>query len=328
MIRSDASSMAGAPAQSMPARRSGWRGAVEVTKTTFKRFFAARADMLSGAVAYFTILSLAPLLMMAVAIVGIVFGEEAARQRVVEDLSTAMGPTGAEVLDQLLRASAIGGNGWKIAVSVLVAGWSASRIFLRLQDALNDIWGVRPKAARNLGSMAKHVLRKRAGSFFIAFLVGALLFASMAAQSVLAGFHKITGEVPFGRVLWPVLEGSAMILLVAVFLGLTYKSLPDVELRFRDVWLGALLTSLLAAVGSFAISAYLGYLATSSLAGAAGGVLVLLLWVYYNSQVFLLGAEFTRAHTEWRRGAVLPEPHAELVPMCEHSTRITNAPRR
>jgi membrane protein len=301
---------------------------VELPKTTLKRFFAARADILSGAMAYFTILSLAPLLVLAVAFVGMVYGEEAARQRVVEDLSASMGEHAAAVLDQLLRAAAVGGHGWKLALGIAVALWGASKIFTRMQDALNDIWSVRKRKLPSFQERAKVVLRKRAGAFVLATVVGLLLLASMTVKSVIAGIHGVTGGLPFGSVILPAMEAVASVVLITAFIALLYKWLPDVELEFADVWPGALLTSLLSAAAAFAISAYLGYLATSSLSGAAGGVLVLLLWIYFTSQVFLLGAEFTRSYTEWRRGAVRPEPHAELVPRCEDSSRITDAERR
>ncbi|HET6582436.1 MAG TPA: YihY/virulence factor BrkB family protein [Nannocystaceae bacterium] len=327
MIRSDAAPM---PTHAHPdhGRRAGARAIIEVPKTTFKRFFAARADILSGAMAYFTVLSLAPLLILAIAIVGLVYGEEAARQRVVEDLSTSMGPHAAGVLDDLLRAAAVSGNGWKLAIGIGVALWGASKIFTRLQDALNDIWGVRARRLRDLGDRTMVVLRKRASGFVAALLVGVLLLASMTLKSVIAGVHGVTGALPFGTVIWPVVEGVGSVVLITAFIALVYKWLPDVELELADVWPGALLTSLLVAVGSFAISAYLGYLATTSLSGAAGGVLVLLLWIYFTSQVFLFGAEFTRAYTEWRRGPARPEAHAEAVARCEDSPQISESDRR
>lgn len=309
-------------------RASGWRAIVEVAKATLVRFFAARADMLSGALAYFTVLSLAPLLMLAVAIVGFVYDEDAARQQIVADLSVSMGEHGAAVVDQLLRAAAIGDSGWKLALGLTVALWGSAKIFGRLQDALNDIWSVRTRRLPTLRERTVLFLRKRAAAFVLVVLVGVLLFASMTVKSVLAGVHGVTGSPLFGSLALPVLEAGASIVLVTTFVALLYKWLPDVELRMSDVWLGAVITSLLCAVSSFAISAYLGYLATSSLSGAAGGVLVLLLWIYFTSQFFLFGAEFTRAHTEWRRGPVLPESHAESVPQRQDSTRITEADAR
>ena len=188
-----------------------------------------------------------------------------------------------------------------------------SRIFVRVQDALNEIWGVRPKRGRALGQRAKRMVQKRVGSFLLAMLVGVLLFVSMGLKSVIAGVHELTGELPFGSTAPRVVEAVSSIVLVAAFLGAMFRWLPDVELGWRDVWPGALLTSVLAAAGAFVISAYLGYFATTSVSGAVGGVFVLLLWIYWNAQVFLLGAEFTRAYTLRRRGEVEPEPHAELV---------------
>lgn len=286
---------------------------VELTKTSFAWFFAVRADMLSGAIAYFTVLSLAPLLLIGVAIAGFVFGEESARAELVRSVAWSIGSDAAGVLDQLLRSAARGGQGWQLVIGVAIVLWGASKIFVRVQDALNEVWGVRPRRGRALGQRAKRMVQKRVGSFLLAMMVGLLLFASMGLKSVMAGMHELTGELPFGGQAVRVIEGVASIVLVAVFLGVTFRWLPDVELTWRDVWPGALLTSMLATIGAFAISTYLGYFATTSVSGAVGGVFVLLLWIYWNAQVFLLGAEFTRAYTLRRRGTVEPEPHAELV---------------
>jgi membrane protein len=297
----------------MPPHPRG-HAVIDLTKTTFRWFFAVRADMLSGAIAYFTVLSIAPLLVIGVAIAGVVFGEETARARVVHDVAESIGADAAGVLDQLLRSAAHGGHGLQLAVGIGVVLWGASRIFVRLQDALNEVWGVRPKRGRALGQRAKRMVQKRIGSFLLAMLVGLLLFASMGVKAVIAGMHGLTGELPFGGVEARVAEGVVSVALVGSFIGVAFRWLPDVELSWRDVWPGALLTSVLAAAGAFVISAYLGYFATTSVSGAVGGVFVLLLWVYWNAQVFLLGAEFTRAYTIRRRGEVEPEPHAELVP--------------
>jgi len=286
---------------------------IDLTKTAFRWFFAVRADLLSGAIAYFTLLSIAPLLVIGVVIAGTVFGEETARVEVVQQAAAAIGSDAANVLDQLLRAAARGGHGLEVVIGGAVALWGASRIFVRVQDALNEIWGVRPKRGRALGQRAKRMVQKRVGSFLLAMLVGVLLFVSMGLKAVIAGVHELTGELPFGSTAPRIVEAVSSIVLVATFLGAMFRWLPDVELGWRDVWPGALLTSVLAAAGAFVISAYLGYFATTSVSGAVGGVFVLLLWIYWNAQVFLLGAEFTRAYTLRRRGEVEPEPHAELV---------------
>lgn len=297
----------------MPPSPPRGNAALELTSTAIRWFFAARADLLSGAIAYFTVLSIAPLLVIGVAIGGVVFGEDTARARVVADVASSIGPDAAALLEQLLRGGARGGHGWELVIGIGVVLWAASRIFVRVQDALNEVWGVRPKRGRALHQRATRIVQKRAGSFLLAMLVGVLLFTSMGVKSVIAGVHGFTGELPFGSVAVRVVEGLTSVVLVASFLGVLFRWLPDVELTWRDVWPGALLTSVLAAIGAFAISGYLGYVATTSVSGAVGGVFVLLLWIYWNAQVFLLGAEFTRAYTLRRRGEVEAEPHAELI---------------
>lgn len=281
---------------------------------TVRDHFKGKSDIFAGAVAFFTVLALAPLLVVAVAMVGTIFGADATREQLVVDLSAAMGPGPAGVIDELIRNAALDERRWwRVVLGVTIAGWSATRMFLRLQATLNEVWGVREREGLGLRERIGVLLRKRAIAFGLIALVGVLLFGSMLLQSVGFGLAALASELPFSALSWRILQGVASVALVTAFLVPLYRVLPDVELGWRDVWPGALLAAVVAAAGAYVIGIYFGYAATSSVSGAAGGVLILLLWIYFDAHVLLFGARFTRTYVARRRGAIVPERHAELV---------------
>lgn len=281
---------------------------------TARDHFKGKSDIFAGAVAFFTVLALAPLLVLAVAMVGTVFGTDATRERLVVDLTATMGPGPAGVIDDLVRSAALDERRWwRVALGLTIAGWSATRMFGRLQTTLNAVWGVREREGLGLRERVAVLLRKRAIAFVLIALVGALLFGSMLLQSVGFGLAALASELPFGSLSWRLLQGVASIALVTLFLIPLYRLLPDVVLGWRDVWRGAVLAAVVVAVGTYLIGIYFGYAATGSVSGAAGGVIILLLWIYFDAHVLLFGARFTRTFVARRRAAIVPEPHAQLV---------------
>jgi membrane protein len=284
-------------------------------RDTLRRFSADRTSLLSGAMAYFALLSLAPLLVIAVAIVGIVFGEEAARERVATDVSAALGEDVGALVRQLLDSAAVDNRTWWTAgIGLVIALYGASRVFAQLQDAMNFVWRVRPKAGRTWREKLRLALRKRLTSFLVVTMVGLLLFASMSLESTLLAFDRWAGGVlPDSPWSWRVIQLLFSSTLIAAFAAVVFRMLPDVELQWRDVWPGAVATGVLATLGTLAIGIYLSRFATTSVSGAAGAVLVTLLWIYYTANVFFLGVELTRVYTLQRRGHVQPEAHAEAV---------------
>jgi len=281
---------------------------------TARDHYKGKSDIFAGAVAFFTVLALAPLLVVAVAMVGTVFGTDATRERLVVDLSAAMGPGPAGVIDELVRNAALDERRWwRVALGVMIAVWSATRMFGRLQETLNAVWGVRQREGLGLRERVGVLLRKRASAFLLIALVGVLLFGSMLLQSVGFGLAALASELPFSALSWRILQGVVSLVLVTTFLVPLYRLLPDVVLGWRDVWPGALLAAVVATAGAYLIGIYFGYAATRSVSGAAGGVLILLLWIYFDAHVLLFGARFTRTCVARRRGAIVPERHAELV---------------
>jgi membrane protein len=280
-----------------------------------REHFKGRSDIFAGAVAYFTALSLAPLMVIAVATVGSVFGEEATRVQLLEDLEAAFGPQPAAMIGELVRQAALDHGGWwRIVVAGAIALWGATNLFTRMQETLNALWGVRPRTGRTLGDRLRVTLRKRLIAFVLIAVVGALLFASMLLQSVGSGLAALASELRFGAWPWRLAQGALAVAVVTAFLAPVYRLLPDVELGWRDVWPGALLAAIVASAGAWVIGLYFGYAATRSVSGAAGSVIILLLWMYFDAHVLLFGARFTKVLVERRRGAARPERHAERVP--------------
>jgi membrane protein len=290
----------------------GWPG---VLVTTVREHFAGQSDIFAAGMAFFTAVSLAPLLVLAVAIAGTVFGPEAARAQLLHDVTAAMGPTAAATVDGFVGRAALEHDRWgRLATGIVVATWGAARIFAKLQDTLNALWGVRLRKDLPWRERLGVLVRKRLYAFLLVGLVGALLFASMLLQSVASGIAALATDLPFGAWPWRAIQGVIAVAIVTTLLILIYRVLPDVELHWRDVLPGALVAAVGATLGASAVGLYLGYAATSSLTGAAGGVLLLLLWMYFDGHVLLFGARFTRAWVARRRGALVPERHAELVP--------------
>lgn len=296
----------------MSTKPSDKKGLISMVVKTVREHLGSESDIFAGAVAFFTVLSLAPLLVVAVALVGTVFGTEATRDRLIADVTTSWGSAPAEVIEQLVRHAALDeGRWWRVAIGVAIAAWGATRIFMRLQETLNIVWGVQQRSGVSLRERARVFVRKRAVSFLLIGLVGALLFASMLLQSVGSGLHALASDLRFAGLPWRLLQAAASIAVITGFLIPVYTMLPDVELGWRDVWRGALLAAVIAALGAWLIGIYFGYTATRSLSGAAGGVLILLLWIYFDAHVLLFGARFARTDVARRRGDAKPEPHAE-----------------
>lgn len=275
---------------------------------------AGTSDMLAASLAFFTVLSIAPLFVLAIAVVGTVFGSDATRLRLFADLSTAIGPQAAGAIDQIVQhAVQDEDRWWRVAFGVMVTVWGSTRIFARVQDALNAVWGVRPTKDGGWRIWLRRLLRKRALSFLLVMAVGALLFASMVAESVISVVLAAAQNLPHGAWSSRVVRVSASILAITLMLLPVYRVLPDVELRFRDVWRGALLAAVITTIGAWAMGTYFSSAAAASPGGAAGGVLVLLLWINLVSHVMLFGARFTREWVRAQQGDITPEPDAELV---------------
>jgi membrane protein len=271
-------------------------------------FSADKVPRLAASLAYYTLFSLAPLLVIVIAIAGFAFGEQAARGQIVGEIRTLVGEQGARAVQSLLENARRPGAG--IAATVLgtitlLAG--ATGAFVELQDALNTIWGVLPRPQNSLIA----VLKSRLTSFAVVLGSGFLLLVSLVLS---AGLNAL-GVFVQGRLgtQAAVMEGLNLVLTFAVFtllLAMIYRMLPDVTIAWSDVWIGAGMTAVLFSIGKFLIGLYLGRSSITSTYGAAGSVVIVLLWVYYSAAILFVGAEFTRAYAARVGTGIAPSRHA------------------
>jgi membrane protein len=255
----------------------------------------------SAALAFYTLFSLAPVLLVVISLSGAVFGREKVRGEIVGQFQELMGREAGVAVEGLLQKaqeSVRGGISGVLGIAALLFGTTA--VFMQLQTALNVVWEVRPRR----GQVLRTLLTKRLLSFAVVLAVGFLLLVSLALSAALTAF----GAYARSRLSAPpaLLEALNSIFSFVVFTALfamIYRILPDVEIPWRDVMLGALVTSALFSAGKWLIGLYIGHTALASSYGAAGSIVVIVLWVYYTALIALLGAEFSRIHSRHFFGA-------------------------
>lgn len=269
--------------------RTLWR----LTRESVLAFIEDGALSRGAAISYYTVTSLAPILIIVISIAGLFFGEDAARGAIQDQLGGLMGRDGAAVIQEIVKHASSPSTSTIAGLLGLVALiLTASGTFGEIQSALNAIWRVRP-AGTTLGRL----VRARVASLGLVATLGFLLLASLAVSAAISGFtHALSARLPFAGIVARAASLCVSFLLIAVMFAAIYKALPDRDLRWRDVIVGAAVTSALFTAGKFLIGLYLGSSTMGSSYGAAGGLIVLSVWVYYTAQIFLLGAEFTKAY--------------------------------
>ncbi|HKG32338.1 MAG TPA: YihY/virulence factor BrkB family protein [Gemmatimonadales bacterium] len=265
---------------------------------------------LGASLAYYTLFALAPILVVAIAIGGLVFGPEAVRGEIVGQIQGLIGREGAEAVQAMLEGASQPGSSIAATVAGIITFFlGATGAFLELQTALNAIWHVEPKSD---GSYWRVLVMQRVISFGLVVALGFLLLTSLLVSAALAAIHRYMGNAfPGVVVLWEALNVIVSLTVITLLFALIYKVLPDVKLSWRDVWIGALVTAGLFSIGRLVIGLYLGTASIASTYGAAGSVVVILVWVYYSAQIILLGAEFTRAYVDEFGGRPATEEYAE-----------------
>jgi membrane protein len=245
-----------------------------------------------AAIAFYAITSLAPVLLIVIAVAGLVFGQEAAQNAISGQFSALMGKQAADLLESVIASASAESSGVLatiVGMVTLIA--TASGVFGEMQAALNTIWKTRSR-----GTILSRLVRARIASLGLVGALGFLLIVSLAVSAGLTAFANHLDTLPVGALFLSVLNFAISLLLFAVLFGAIYKVLPDRTLQWKDVVVGALMTSVLFNLGKTVIGWYLGSSAVASSYGAAGGLIVLLLWVYYSAQIFLFGAEFTKIY--------------------------------
>ncbi|MBD2307741.1 YihY/virulence factor BrkB family protein [Chroococcidiopsis sp. FACHB-1243] len=259
-----------------------------------------KASLWAAAIAFYTIFSIAPLLIIAIAIAGAVFGRDAAESQTVAQIQELIGQQGAQAVQAIIQNAQQPGAGGTLAtlfgIATLLLG--ASGVFAQLQEALNVIWDVNPQPGLNI----RGFLQKRLLSFAIVLVIGFLLLVSLLASAALAAIANFFGHlfptwIQLGRILNFIFSLIGTTLLFA----LIYKVLPDIKIAWSNLWIGATTTALLFALGKYFIGLYLGNSSIGSSYGAASSLVIVLIWVFFSAQILLLGAEFTQVYAKRNR---------------------------
>jgi membrane protein len=288
-----------------------------IFKEILRQWLDDKAPQLGAALAYYTVFSLAPLILVLLAILGLVFQHDPAGawQKVTEQLSYFLDRSAIDVIQSIAqKASQTNKSIWATIIGVALALFGASGVFGQLQDSLNTIWGVKAKPGAGIWGF----VRNRFLSFAMVGGICFLLLVSMTIESLLEGFsHYVQTLLPGGIVIAVAVYLLFDFAIVVLVLAVIFKILPDAKIRWRDVWIGAVITALLFALGKWALGLYLGSGSAASAYGAASSLITLLLWVYYSSQILLFGAEFTQVYADYFGARVLPDEHAVRVQRTE-----------
>jgi membrane protein len=278
----------------------------KLLKNTFQQWQEDKASRLAAALAYYMLFSLAPLLIIAIAIAGTIFGEEAARGQIVWQIQGFVGTNAAELIEKALQNANqpdITNIASLIGIAVLL--FAASGVFAQLQDALNTIWAVQPKPGRPLLSFAL----KRILSFLMVLGSGIALLAFMGLSTAISILSQYQSSLlPGFGFIWQIINFALSLGFITLLFALIYKFLPDVKIAWSDVWIGAIITALLFAIGNSLLGWYLRAAGLGSTYGAAGSLLLLLAWVYYSAQIFFFGAEFTQVYARHYGSKIIPDP--------------------
>lgn len=286
--------------------------ALTLVKNTLVEWWEDQATRFSAAISFYTMMSLAPLLVIVVAVVGLVVGgSESAQTKITAQAQDMAGPQAASAVTQVIQnahrptASIVG---LTLGVILLLVG--ATGVFSQLQTALNTMWEIEPQPNRGIWGMLRNRLLKLLAIGGVAFL---LLVSLVASAGVAALGTRLRGVLPRPELLVGALDAIVSLVVLTLLFAFAFKVLPDAKIRWRDLWVGAFGTAVLFTIGKSLIGFYLGHSATSSAFGAAASLAVLLIWVYYSSMIFLLGAEFTQVYANMYGAKVISKAEAERI---------------
>jgi membrane protein len=281
-------------------RRSAWDFLAE----TYGEWSKDNAMTLGAALAFYTTFSMAPLLIIIIAVFGFIFGETSVQAEIIKRVQELIGEQGANAVRSLIQAAYRPGSGfWATIIGIAVILIGSTSALVMLKRALNIIWRAEPDLNAPIWNMAK----ERLLSFFMILLIGLVLILSLIISvglSFVTGFfHQVLPVPPF---LIQVADLVISVFLITLLFALIYKFLPDVEIAWTDVWIGSAITAILFTLGKFVFGLYLGRSSISSAYGAASSLAILLMWVYYSAQVFFIGAEFIRVYANHYGSQVRP----------------------
>lgn len=286
------------------------RKIVRLLRETFKEWQEDNASRIAAALAYYAVFSISPLLVIAIAIAGTFFGQDAAQAQIAQKITDLVGEDGVQpVLMALnnMNQPKIRGLASLISIGVLLIG--ASGFFAQLQDALNTVWKVKPQPGQGIWIF----IRKRVASFVMVLAMGFLLILSLVLSAVVGALSKYkVDSLPGSTILWENLDLIISLGLMTFIFGLMFKYVPDAKIVWKDVFVGAVITAILFLFGKFLLGVYLSKGSLGSAYGAAGSLIVLLAWIYYSAQIILLGAEFTQVYTRMYGSKIKPSKHSRM----------------
>ena len=294
----------------MAKDRPFFSSAVGLLKQTFSEWLEDKAPQLGAALTYYTVFSLAPLILILLAIVGLLFHNDPAGawNKLTETMGAFLDKGAVDMVRNIAQKASQPSKGvLATIIGIALALFGASGVFGQLQDALNTVWGVKAKPGGGIWGF----LRSRFLSFAMVGGICFLLLVSLAIESVLKGFsHWVQSLLPGGIVLALIVYWIFDLAIVILLFGIIFKYLPDAKIRWRDVWIGAAMTAILFAIGKWALGLYLGSGSAASAYGAASSLITLLLWVYYSAQILLFGAEFTQVYASAAGRGIRPAEYA------------------
>ncbi len=295
-------------------------------KKTFTEWKQDNAALFSAALSYYAIFAIAPIIILVVFIAGLVIGNNQALQnQIYSQISQTIGPNAAGMIQQMVNARLNQTSGGIIAtilgVVALLVG--ATGVFAQLQSSLNKIWEVEPKPNTGI----KELIMGRLTDFLLILGLGILLLVAFAAGAVVTSLGTFfSGVLPGGTWIWQIVNFIISGAIVALVIALIFKYLPDVKIDWKDVWVGAVVTAVLFEIGNFLIGLYLGHSAVTSAYGAAGSLVILLVWIYYSAQILFMGAEFTQVYARRHGEIIEPEENFQKMPFSKKATASSTRP--
>ena len=291
----------------------------KVTVLSFKGFIEDKIPKYSAALAYTTVFSFGPLLVVIIFLCSIFFGEEATQGKIYGQMVQFVGQDAALQLQTIIRNASLSNKGSLAAViGIITLLFGATAVFAEIQDSVNTIWGLKAKPKRGLWK----ILRNRFLSFSVVVSLGFLLLVSLAVSTIIEGLSdRLKSSFPdVAVVIFYILNLLISFLVITALFALMFKVLPDARTKWKDIWPGALASGILFMIGKFAISFYIGKSNVGSTYGAAGSLVILLLWVYYSAMILYLGAEFARAWSSHKGTAIHPNDYAVALKKVEVET--------
>jgi len=287
---------------------------LDIFKRTYQDWKEDRASRLAASLAYYTIFSLAPLLVIVIAIAGFIWRHEDVEAQIMAQSQSLVGVEGATFIADMIRSTSNPTEGiLATIIGIVTLLFGALGVFNELHNALNVIWEVKEEKAESFLQAVKKALIDRFLSFTMVLVIGFLLLVSLVVSAGLSAAQELAGNTfPIPEFLLQLINLIISIGVITLLFALIYKYLPDTEIPWRYVWLGAFVTAILFSLGKLAIGLYLGNSAIASSFGAAGSLVLLLVWIYYSSQILFFGAEFTQAYAN-KYGQKIPPENGDAI---------------